>query len=626
MVNIYKMSLVVCSNQSSDATSVARDQSIFKPYSFRNALSSTLTLPKNCQVALESVKYNLDGTITLSEDSYVLYLYFGETINIRQGDTMDNSTAYPIRVPLVSGKKGQVKEFTFEDLVAEIQSQLNKYIYHPNLRDSVSCEIRRNSATNELEGIKIDVDEFETLTNVVPSNASEFANSFFLQDGQEAGWSYTAGEFVVDAATTSASDIEPVAILTDSPISLGGGKLVVSFMGVENSNWRVGLSRYTTPYDPTGSGLSGAQDGYFAPMYFDIVDGMEEGPVPGADGQGGFFADFCVANVNGTLKFCHTAINSSTGSPNDIQWLDIAYGNNQIPNNYNISTNASQFEKVEFECKGEKIRVRMLDADDNACVLYDYNDEYSGNELAKPINQACWTMYPVLSIARGGEGDFLQVETFNPCSNISNHDILDEDNSWYQSQYRNEYGNSAAMQIETRPWNDVNRNGSDVLTQVGINASGIINLPLKLILSPSAVYTPSFGANSGPLLGFTTALKQFGHIASPVGRRQLLSTVPPRLLSAKTIFVRLENFTTNSTNAHQGNQSKIIAHLPRFDGQVETGRIFHQPNTLIYLDLNNSEELKVNSFDISFCYSNEQYATSLTGQSVVVLHFRSKES
>ncbi len=619
------MSLVICSNQSSDTTSVARDQSIFKPYSFRNALSSTLKLPKNCQVALESVKYNLDGTISLNEDSYVLFLYFGETINTRADESMDNSTAYPIRVPLVSGNKGQVREFTFEDLTNSIQSQLNKYIYHPNLRDSVVCEIRRNSGTNELEGIKIDVDEFATLTNVVPSNASEFGNSYFLEDGQDAGWSYSEGEFT--NSFSSLSDFEPVAILTDSPISLGGGKLVVNFSGIETpSNWRVGLSRYTNPYEPGGTGLTYAQDGMFAPMYFSQTQGFQEGPVPGKT-EGGFFADFCVANVNGILKFSHTAVNSSSDAgPNEIQWLDIAYGNNEIPNNYNISENASMFEKVEFECKGEKIRVRMLDADDNACVLYDYSDGYSSNELAKPINQACWTMYPVLSIARGDEGDNLVVETFNPCSNISTHNILDEHNSWYQSQYRNEYGNSAARQIETRPWNDVTQNGSNVLTQVGINASGIINLPLKLITSPSAVYVPSMGANVGRLLGITTAVKQFGHIADPVGRRQLLSTVPPRLLSAKTMFVRLENFTTNSTNAHQGNQSKIIAHLPRFDGQVETGRIFHQPNNLIYLDLNNSEELKVNSFDISFCYSNEQYATALTGQAVVVLHFKEKGS
>ena len=41
------MSLVVCSNQDSDSTTATTQQSIYKPYSFRNALSSTYTIPKN---------------------------------------------------------------------------------------------------------------------------------------------------------------------------------------------------------------------------------------------------------------------------------------------------------------------------------------------------------------------------------------------------------------------------------------------------------------------------------------------------------------------------------------------------------------------------------------------------
>ena len=74
------MSLIVCSNKESDATIVGKDQSIFKPYSFRNALSSTMILPKNCQVALESVKYNLDGTVALTGRSRIMYFYYGETL------------------------------------------------------------------------------------------------------------------------------------------------------------------------------------------------------------------------------------------------------------------------------------------------------------------------------------------------------------------------------------------------------------------------------------------------------------------------------------------------------------------------------------------------------------------
>ncbi len=620
------MSLIVCSNQSSDATSVAREQSIFKPYSFRNDLSSTLKLPKNCQVALESVKYSLDGNIAISSDSNVLYLYFGETLNTRTGETMDNSTAYPIRIPLLEDRKG-VREISFEDLTEEIETQLNKYIYHPNLRDSVVCEIRRNSE-NQLEGIKIDVDEFATLTNLLPTNASEFGNSIFLEDDEDAGWTYEEGTFQLTETATNTA-FEPVAILTDAPISLGGGKLVVDFSSANGDgyDWRVGLSRYTNPYEPgRGKELTYAQDGMFAPMYFSTTQGFEEGPVPGAT-EGGFFADFCVSRNGSSLVLSHTAVKSnSAAGADEIQWLDVVYGDNDIPYPYNISENASMFEKVEFQCKGEKIRVRMLDQDDNACVLYEYAKESEPESTLKAINQSCWTMYPVLSLEHEAIGTILEVQTYNPCTNISNPNILDIDNSWYQSQYRNAYGNSAAQQIETRPWMDEDKDKVTFHEQVGINASLIIDLPLKLITRPSSLYTPSFQANCAELLGFTTAVRQFGHIIDPVGRRQVQSTAIPRLISAETMFVRLENFTTNSTNARQGNRSKIIAHLPRFDGQVQTGRIFHQPAERVYLDLNNSDELTINTFDISFCYTNEQYATNLTGQSIVCLHFKQKDS
>ena len=90
------------------------------------------------------------------------------------------------------------------------------------------------------------------------------------------------------------------------------------------------------------------------------------------------------------------------------------------------------------------------------------------------------------------------------------------------------------------------------------------------------------------------------------------------------MFVRLDNFTQSSLNARMGNRSQIIAHLPRFDGQVETGRIYHEPKNLIFLDLNNSQPMNLSSFDISFVYSNEQYVRSLTGQSVVCLYIRSR--
>tara|TARA_R110000822_G_scaffold102_3_gene471 strand:- start:528 stop:935 length:408 start_codon:yes stop_codon:yes gene_type:complete len=96
----------------------------------------------------------------------------------------------------------------------------------------------------------------------------------------------------------------------------------------------------------------------------------------------------------------------------------------------------------------------------------------------------------------------------------------------------------------------------------------------------------------------------------------------PVFKSGQSIFVRLDNFNQHALNGFKGNNSSIIAHLPRFDGQSETGRKYYQPSEIAWVNLNNPHPMKVSSFDISFCYVNEQYVKALTGQSIVVLMFR----
>ena len=620
------MSLVVCSNQESDATTVGRDQSIFKPYSFRNALSSTMTLPKNCQVALESVKYNLDGTIALSGNSRIMYFYFGEDVDnvnpLLDETHMDYSTAYPIRIPLVELAKDQVIELTFTDLVQKIQEQLNKFVFHPNLRDLVSCSVLRDGTTDELQGIQIDFGQYSGTTSTVPTTTKEFGNPVFI--GENPGWTYENGSFTTNGDSID-NDLPAVALLSNKPISLNDGELVVDFSSANDADidWRVGLSRYV---DKEGDVLDNTT---FFPIYMSDIGSREgEGPQPGArKGADLMFADYLVCRVGETLKVCHMSVNSSY--ENKPTWLDVVMGNSDVPGDYNLSTNASSFTKVKFECSGQQIKISMLEADNTAHVLYDYDSTYEDNEILKPINQSCWTMYPVLSIFRDDttNGQSLVVEDFIGCDNISNHNIEDVNNSWFQSvaSQGEPYGNTgAALELETRPWNDEQKDKATYNTQIEINGSGAIDLIPSLITQPSIIYTPTPQANVKGLLGFPVGKMDGVYIASPSSTTRIESSKAPELLSSKTMFVRLENFTQECANARQGNRSKIIAHLPRFDGQVETGRIFHQPNERVYLDLNNSEPLKVNSFDISFCYTNEQYATNLTGQSVVVLHFKEK--
>ena len=70
------MSLVICSNQEKDGTALRQQQSVYNAWSFRNPLSSTMTIPANSQVALQSCKVNVDGRVVFSRNNNKLYHYY----------------------------------------------------------------------------------------------------------------------------------------------------------------------------------------------------------------------------------------------------------------------------------------------------------------------------------------------------------------------------------------------------------------------------------------------------------------------------------------------------------------------------------------------------------------------
>ena len=87
------MSLVICSNQDADGASERQSSSIFEPWSFRNALSSTYNIPANSQVALQSCKVNIDGRVTVSGANNHLYQYFGVPLDVDGISTPQQSQA-----------------------------------------------------------------------------------------------------------------------------------------------------------------------------------------------------------------------------------------------------------------------------------------------------------------------------------------------------------------------------------------------------------------------------------------------------------------------------------------------------------------------------------------------------
>lgn len=635
------MSLIVCSNQDSDKLAVTTKQSVFKPYSFRNALSSTITLPKDAQIALQSCKINLDGTFSLSGNSYVLYQYYGEDL-VNGSDTIDNqSTSVPIRTQIIESTNDEVQELTAVMLASRLQSAVEEYIYHPNLQYKVNCSAKYDPTSGEFEGFELQYDQYVAATNTIPDD-DEFVDfgrpDVRRESADEQVWSYSSGVWTTGNPEGGLNylDSPQVAISSGLPLSAYNGEYIVDFSDANASqlNWGVGLSRFMNDskgYDETGT---------WAPEYYSRRRSAEFGQ--NLFEEYGFFFDYMVGRQGDFIVLYHTVMDTSIPGSREKRLFQKQVAYEDSVNTafsgapYNASTNASSFTKVKYTLIGQQLKIELLDASDNASVLYSYNASDDNANMVKPICQSTWDLHPVLYCEADStnNGNTLTIETFQGCQNLKdklpNWTALDPTSSWWGDlEGENE---NIPWALESRPWNDDNvANRFEYVTYAGIRtgAHPTIDWENYLILKPSELFKPSFGANTTKLLGSDeTPTKNYtfpGTGAADKYKRLFTSDQVPKLLSAKSLFVRLENFTNQSVNARQGNRSSIISHLPRFgDSNVETGRIFYEPNTLIYLDLNNSEPLHVNSFDISFCYSNEQYATSLTGQSVVVLHIREK--
>ncbi len=621
------MSLVVCSNQDSNATTTTTQQSIYKPYAFRNALSSTYTIPANGQVALQSCKYNLDGTVAISGGNQVLYQYYGQDLGA--GDDINTrSTAYPIRTQLYEGRRDGVQEVNAEELGQILMTALNNNIYHPNLRNLVEVNVVRDGTTNEFQGYEITYGQYDGSDDLIPTDDQviDQLSEFLSDDGVYQGFEYVEGTFASKISTRP----EPaVGLLAGFPLSAQTGILTVDFTDANENgvDWGVGLSRYCEAI-PVGD-----DDGVSRqPPYFqNFQDYHTEQP------SDMFFYDYIVCRQEGKLRVFYTVTDYKTQI--GISSTRLTYGEGVVPNEYDLDANSAEYDKVIYAMEGQRISISMISTSRGVTeLLYEYEASRDNDENLSCVSQAKWNMYPVLYLAEPEVG--LVVDEYTGCLTEDKTlkdrlDTGDDRISWYNSV--EDFGGAgvsgAAESLENRPWNiradksgtltpkwaDTYFEWADILT----GPNKVINLENYLIMRPDTTFRPSRGANTEKLLGFDTPTGAYDYDGL---NRIFTSSSVPQLLASRSMFVRLENMTQHSVNARQGNRSSIIAHLPRFDGSVETGRIFHEPKNLIFLDLNNPQPMNVSSFDISFVYSNETYVQSLTGQSVVCLYFREKPS
>ena len=577
------------------------------PSSYVNNLNGVLTIPPNSEIAVQSVKINKTGNITIPEGGLNFGFYFGRGFNYDTSNDYYKQTSF--MTPISVGEDNE--SLSVEQLASKSAIALNKILWHPNLLENAStgrnagasCIVQRN-ASLDLVGFKF------TVTNSASTqNESNLPGTWRAADFSGGGFNKIGNELSADATNDS-----PINIIGESfPLSLAEGEFNCSLGNSSTSEWSVGLSRCLRPdfgYEPSYFNNRGGDD------YFDyVVKQVEEG-------------------ANHNIRLYHAV---SCGATGDLctEMVEINYG-------AVLDGIVETISNVTWKIEAEQVICKLIKADASVITLCTGTSATSASN-AKPVNMMCRTLYPKVTLEpdknvkiTGYTGvnvkDFIYGDVAVG-GTINAGPYLYKD-YWAYLENTDQIAD-IALDFELGNVNNGFPTNTEGFTgQTGTTLStGKINYPTDGILLGFGVYKGTTDTGEGTGFKFSSTLNSarvFGfserNIAPTTTVLNPLSWISseiPIIKNTNSLFVRLKNMTFDSANFSTSNMSKILYHIPAFSNNGEsTGSLFFEPSERVYLKLNNPYEINMTTIEVDIVNSNETISQDLLGKSVVVFHIK----
>lgn len=649
------MSLVVTSNRkgSNEYERQSTDQAAYR---YRNNLVYPIDIEPHSEVAVQSVKVNKNGLIKIDRGNRWFQWFNRNLRTDPEVRSVANSTGWPIMCGPDMFDDDTPDYVSLGDFVARMTEGMKEGFPHPDAdKDNIKCEILTDTGTTG-SGFK----GFQLQYNYLPLSVAGNlpASNQFLQ---RIGANLTITDEVNSTRIACTGTVTPrvtnpnVALADVYPISHQNGEIIFDCAGLQNNpgagqfgynnDWMIGLQRATNNQDLRARFVRRAQD--------DISRNKQT-------------FDFCIcceqlaAGGNRFMKLGHLITDPDGEGFQGIRPLsmkEIYYYENAgddydgganwnsggfitAPNSrYNMSTNTQEFDMFKFEVQNEKVIISALSSTGGGAATqdvwyviasYDYaigGTDATSRNFPKPAGQTCWNLYPkVVLSANGKHVDITNDYTGRDTGYTAYNPYAD----WYARMIRN--GQSRyTLDVDTRYYNIFSYTVDTYVPKGNAGAGATMTMDGYeniVIVSPDTTYIPTGSANMGSLLGYLSRAVLDSATASDITdqQTQYQSDSPPDLSQA-SMFVRLDNFTQKSYNSGTGRPSKILYHLPRFDNSnrdVGTS-LYYEPQERTYVKLNNTETIKLNEINISFCDSQERLVEDLTGQTIVCLHFRKSQ-
>ena len=655
--------LITSSEQNGNGAGLVGD---VNPANYTNHFRSPVIIPPMSSIAVESVKIERSGNISLKENNYFCH-YFGADQNTANNPVdYDYFTDFSRTIPLRSGT------YNLATYAHHIRTQMNSQYSSPEIWNGADCSVVTDSSGQEI-GVKIQVTQkgsasgTSKITSLVDKPYFAVENPFLfeatgqIKPSDEYTWTAGAGTFArTGAVSTSITNTSAVGILTGIPLGLCQGKFNASVKGANAAPWAVGLSRPQVQ-GSRGNMLPEPDNQGFIGTSYMRTNGVQNhlGPYE--------HYDYVVWYDGTDIRVGHSLFVKFDEEDDDgeIMLQEIKYWESGGPwitaRPMTLVEFNTSYDSVEFEGVGDGIKLSFKDKTNNDMIL-DPATTQENDACFKPIGGTTYALYPVINIGAGTitvnkyESKLSTGEYAYPSYNTAGTIFTPGDDLFSNEYYTAlrlpaDYSESAARSggpllnglPEIIDSNDIYESpitSADDYTFVGLNASLGVDYEhiltvnplaedaLKDYLAPAPQPYPNMGFKLGfdarSVLASTEGLAE-GYSLGQGGLIVSFSSTSPIDRTSVSSFIRIPNLTQQSFNGATSSISKILYQVPQFSNEGrQFGPLYFSASEKTYISLRNPAEIMLNKLDVQIVDVNEREIDALTGTTQVVFHIKDK--
>ena len=613
------------------------------PSSFNNIIQNSFTIPANSKIGLKSAELNITPVINIRKNSNDLFsvMLGNETPDkeeeLRFDDTGEEVPNSKLRLTSQLLYLVQLDEGTYtrQDFITEIEKKINKYFNNQFFKNQIKIT-NSVSPTGENNGLIFNYpNQVQLPSKTVPTSISNPVHIYVDDNG---AYDYTTNEFSAKLNNTWAG------MECEKPIHpAGGGFSVLIPTTVQDTEFIIGLKRNTNENKNDFFGNFDVDETSFPDQsfLFDIDD---------------YYFDYMVHFDGTDLRLYN--LKPTDRDSGDYEFVEVEYWNTADYGGSSTETKVIDgmvlaHHPIEFHI-------------DNEMVSVVYNNNVISSDQLKATNNNTSSLYGKLYIKTNDyTKDIFEIQDshFNLdwiktkvsingdvfTKTVDGYDywvnqllaIYNDDQTYTHYQTRDclieaDYwaglysGEIADKIFEMKDSTDVLPAGLWIEDYNKTLDSGGTYLKYDLNQTPRFIFFGDFELlqNYSNLVPESKFKLNFALVYKNIldfdNYRNLNNDSIDWLLilrdviATKNVYVRLNNFGSHiSINGGSNSVSKIISEIDITD---EFGITYYQPSQIIYLNLKNSEEFKINNIDIDIVDEKERIVGFLENGTSIILH------